>query len=84
MADETGDGKEGKKNLTIRDVPLEDHAALERMRKRLRMPREQFSRTLLHLAIWKAPSIFERDLAEALGPEGPSEEVAAEEGAAEA
>ncbi len=43
------------------------------------MPREQFGRTLIHLAIWSAPSIFEKELREALGTEGPIEDGVADE-----
>ncbi len=72
----TTDPEEKKtlKQLTIRDIPYEDFAALERMRRRLRLPMERFGRLLLHLAAWEAPAIFERALRDALGAEWPSDE----------
>lgn len=59
------------KNFTVRDVPIADHEALERARIKLGMKREAFARALVHRAIWSAAYLFQRDLAEAIGPEVP-------------
>ena len=68
-----------KKNFSVRDIPVEDYNALERMRLRLRMPREQFGRTLIHLVAWNLPGIFHKELGDALGPDRPPDEPVSEE-----
>ena len=72
------------KQLLIREIPLADWDALERIRLRLRLPRESFARLLLHVALWGAAPLFERTISDALGMEEPLDESLLEEAEAEA
>jgi hypothetical protein len=75
MPDERQTAGKGKKDLKIRDLDVSVHDALDRMSRRLGMPREAFTRILLRRAAWKAPTLFEMELREVLGPEPEQEEI---------